>query len=182
MSIAKHVAYECGQTNVPIQGVAYMPVGAMMLRDYIREGYVESGRGDMYNPDVVAFIPNWIVGTMWSIDYAKTSKPGAAIMLGDHWWAANIALIEALNIEDAFVIEGDIVPADNAPGAVAADVCVFGEEAVAMGAYLANDPLTSSCLIGEDVFKIFLILLCIIIPILVTFFGVELPTGGATGH
>ena len=43
-----------------------------------------------------------------------------------------------------------------------------------MGSYLDNDPLSASCLIGEDIIKLGLIACCIIVPILVTFFGVTI--------
>ncbi len=171
MSLIKHLASECAKVGVTMNLVGYDAVGVTMARDYMREGYSVGGRGDMYSPDLVTYIPNYVVGMLYSIDIIKKIKPGAGIIIGAHWWANSVSLVEALTIEDSFSIAGTIYPADNAPSAIAADVATYGEENIAIGSYLSRDPLSSSCLIGEDIAKLGLMALCFIIPFLVTFFG-----------
>jgi hypothetical protein len=172
MSLIKHLSTVCAKVGVKMNLVGYDAVGVTMARDYMREGYTIGGRGDIYSPDNVIYIPNYVVGMLYSIDIIKREKPGAGIVIGAHWWANSVSLVEALNIEDSFCVAGTVYPADNAPAAIAADVATFGEENIAIGSYLSQDALSSSCLIGEDVVKLGLMACCIIAPILVTFFGV----------
>ena len=78
-----------------------------------------------------------------------------------------VCMIESLYLEDGFTVAGTVYPADTAGAALAADVVTFGEENVAMGSYVSGDPLSLSCLVGEDFVKLGLMLCCIILPILI---------------
>jgi len=174
LSLIKSIAAECAQTGVEMQLVAYSSIGALMARDYMKEGYLQGGKPDMYSPELVTYNPSQMVGFLYSVDVIKKEKPGAGICIGAHWWGTQLTFVEQLNIEGAFSVCGTIYPADNAGSAVAADVATFGEENISIGSYLDNDPLSSSCLIGEDIIKLGLMACCIIVPILVTFFGVAI--------
>jgi hypothetical protein len=173
LSLVKHLANSSAKVGVDMHLANCTPLGTLMARDYMREGYVEAGRADMYSPDRVAYIPDWVTQQFYSIDYAKREKPGAGIVIGGHWWATNVSLIETLNLEDAFVVSGTVYAADNAPGVIASDVSTMGEENVAMGAYLSGDELSASCLVGEDVIKIALYAAGIILAIASLFYGQE---------
>jgi hypothetical protein len=144
-----------------------------MARDYVREGYSEGGRLDLYSPDLVSWTGgDYLLGFFYTLDVIGKEKPGAGICVGAHFWASNVNFVEALVMEDAFSVAGTVYPADNAGAAIAADVGTFGEENISIGSYLSGDPLSTSCLIGEDIIKVGLVACCIIVPILVTFFGV----------
>jgi hypothetical protein len=171
LTLIKHLATVCGQVGVRMQTIGNDPVGVLMARDYMREGYISAGRPEMYSADLVTYIPNWVSQTFYAIEYTKREKPGAGVVIGAHWWATNVSLIETLKYEDAFVVAGTIYAADNAPAVLAADVATLGEENVAMGAYLAQDPLSSSTLVGEDIIKVLLIVLLIVLPFLSLIYG-----------
>ena len=156
LSLVKAMATECAKVGVKMRTINYNPVGVLMARDYIREGYSEGGRLDLYSPDLVSWTGgDYLLGFFYTLDVIGKEKPGAGICIGAHYWGSNVNFVEALVMEDAF-----------------SDVGTFGEENISIGSYLSGDPLSTSCLIGEDIIKVGLVACCIIVPILVTFFGV----------
>jgi hypothetical protein len=167
MNLIKFTGIEAAQVGVKTQIIGYDSVGTLMATDYLREGYTEGGRLNMFSNDLITYIANYNVGILHTLDYIKEEKPGAGIIIGAHWWGSMVAMIESLYLEDGFSVAGTVYPADTAGAALAADVVTFGEENVAMGSYVSGDELSLSCLVGEDLVKFGLMLCCIILPILI---------------
>jgi hypothetical protein len=169
MALVKSLATECAKVGVTMHAICYHPIGTMMARDFMKEGYFEGGRADMYAREMVEFAPTYQVGVLQNLEYIGRNKPGAAINIGAHWWGTMLTLVEAEHVQDSFIVSGTVYPADNAAAAIASDVATFGEENLAIGAYLDDDPLSSSALAGEDIIKIGLIAVCVLAGILAIF-------------
>jgi hypothetical protein len=172
LELVKFFAVKAGEAGVRIVTSCYVhPLLRTQLADYTKQGYITSGHPELFREEDHKYYPDYITGTQGTIGIVHDEKPGAAVIVGSHWWYSSTAIVEAAVVEGAFTIAGSAAPDDNCGNVIAADYVVFSEEALAMGAYLSDDPMDGAILVGEDFFKIVLII-GIVGMFLVTLLGV----------
>ncbi len=157
MELVKYLAEKAGEAGVRIISVNTNPFGKMQTVDFTIQGYVKAGHPELFREEDHIFFPDYIAGVPGTIGIIHDEKPAAAIMIGSHAWYSSVSIAEAARIEGAYTIGGTPFPDDTCGVCIAADYVVFSEEVVAMGTYLSDDPVDKSILVGEDIFKIFLI-------------------------
>ena len=158
LELQKHLASLSAKLNVKSDWFCYgNPLTSLMIRDYVEQGYVEGGKPEMFHAEDIHYYPEYISGTLGIVSQIELLKPAAGVVIGAHHWQTCQTLYEQLSKEGAFIVAGDVSADDNSSSTIAADYCTFGEENIAMGAYLSADPVAKSVLVGEDFYKLCLI-------------------------
>jgi hypothetical protein len=134
-----------------------------MHRDYKAQGFLESGHGELHRDEDSIYYPDLTTHVIGCQSVIAKEHPGTGIVLGVHWWMVAAVLNSALAREGAFIIAGDNYPSDTMVSAGVADYLNFGEENVAMGAALSDDPEERSSIVAEDFVKIAVILATIVL-------------------
>jgi hypothetical protein len=151
--LQKFLAKEACKYDTPLYVGTHQPMYVMMSRDFQQQGYIEGGHPELFNPENILYFPDGFTYSVGMVDNIHRVKPGGCIMIGHSTFWINNIIMEALNAEDVFVVGGELFPNDQAPNVVGADHMSIGEENIAIGAYLSEDPYQRSTLVAEDYVK-----------------------------
>jgi hypothetical protein len=157
LELLKQISKEAAPLGVRLITGTTNAVYAMMSRDFMEAGYAEGGHPEAFNPEDINFYPDNTGLVLSDVEKIHRHNIGAAVMIGGHNQTSNIVIYEALHATGAMLVAGEIWPNDNSMAALVADYLSFAEENIAIGAYLADDPVPKAILAGEDLIKAFLI-------------------------
>jgi len=146
---------------VPVtQGLAYT-----IANDIVEEAYRVEGKLEDFDPlGTVMYLPSgadrmYILNNMWK------ERIAGAFLLGSWYHKAIIYSEQAARV--GALMLGGTDTTHNIPFLVAVcDYSLIGEELYALGAYVSQDPIQSSCLAGQDIGKYIAIALMVIGSIL----------------
>jgi len=147
--IAQRTATYETQLEVPVSRSITMSVG----RETVKQAYLEAGRPDLYNDDMVHYITDEQFGYVAAVDGIMVrEKPAACFYLGA-FFAESLILAETGNSIGAIQVAGTAMPTQLPFFVAACDYTLIGEELFAASAYLTEDKKMKGSLKGQDAGK-----------------------------
>jgi len=144
--VAKKVAEYQTDLIVP----CYEPIVMSIAQDVVRSAYLEAGRPDQYNDDMVFFVTNAQFAYVAGVNGIMVrERPATNFYLG-YFAAESLILAETGNSIGAIQIAGTDQITQIPFFVVACDYTLIGEELYAASAYLGRDPLLLGSLKAED--------------------------------
>jgi hypothetical protein len=148
-NIARRTATYETNLNVPVSRSIVMSVG----RETVKQAYLEAGRPDLYNDDVVHYITDEQFGYVAAVDGIMVrERPAACFYLGA-FFAESLILAETGNSIGAIQVAGTAMPTQLPFFVAACDYTLIGEELFAASAYLSKDRKMLGSLKGQDAGK-----------------------------
>ncbi|MGD9140015.1 MAG: fibronectin type III domain-containing protein [bacterium] len=145
-NIAKRTATYETALDVPVSRSIVMSTG----RETVKQAYLESGRPDLYNDDIVHYITDEQFGYVAAVDGIMVrQKPAACFYLGA-FFAESLILAETGNSIGAIQVAGTAMPTQLPFFVAACDYTLIGEELFAASAYLSGDRMMLGSLKGQD--------------------------------
>jgi hypothetical protein len=143
-----------------------------VARQVVKEAFLEAGKPDTFNEDMVFFLTDSQFGYAAAVDGIMVrEKPATNLFLG-MFWAESLILAETGNMTGAIQIAGTDAVAQLPFFVTACDYTIIGEELYAASAYLSRAPLLVGSLKAQDFGKAILI-----ITIVAMFFLAIINTG-----
>lgn len=156
--IAKKTATYETRLEVPVSRSIVMSVG----RETIRQAYLEAGRPDLYNDDMVYYVTDEQFGYVAAVDGIMVrQRPAACFYLGA-FFAESLILAETGNSIGAIQIAGTAMPTQLPFFVASCDYTLIGEELFAASAYLSKDRKMQGSLKGQDAGKAIAMLFIIV--------------------
>ena len=147
--IAQRTATYETQLEVPVSRSITMSVG----RETVKQAYLEAGRPDLYNDDMVHYITDEQFGYVAAVDGIMVrERPAACFYLGA-FFAESLILAETGNSIGAIQVAGTAMPTQLPFFVAACDYTLIGEELFAASAYLTEDKKMKGSLKGQDAGK-----------------------------
>jgi hypothetical protein len=156
--VAKKVAeYQTGLI-VP----CYDPITMTVAQETVRAAYMDAGRPDAYNDDIVYFVTQSQFAYVAAVNGTMLrERPATNIYMGK-FYAESLILAETGAIAGSIQISGTDEIAQIPFFVVACDYTLIGEELYAASAYLGREPLLLGSLKAQDYAKAAVIILAII--------------------
>ncbi|MCX6827432.1 MAG: fibronectin type III domain-containing protein [candidate division Zixibacteria bacterium] len=149
--VAKVVADYDIKINMPVARSLVMTTA----RETIRNAYLVAGRPEAYSENMVNYITDEQFGYVAAVDGIMVrEKPATCFYLGA-FFAESLILAETGNSIGAIQIAGTAQPAQLPFFVAACDYTLIGEELFAASAYLSNEPKQLGSLKGQDMGKLF---------------------------
>lgn len=158
--VAKLVAEYEAKLEVPVARSLVM----VTCREMVKEAYLNAGRPDAYNDDMVYYLTDDQFGYAAALDGLFLREKPAAVFLQGQFYAESLILAETANSVGAIQIAGTAMPSQLPFFVAACDYTLIGEELFAASAYLSKDPKLLGSLKGQDVGK-FIFLLVILVGV-----------------
>jgi len=174
ISILGRIAKITAQYDTPLVVPVRYPMVLAAGQEVVEQAYVEMGRRDSYNKDIVRFVAGEQFAFAATVNgMMMRDRPAANIYMGA-FFAESLLLAETGNAAGSIQIAGTARP-EQLPFFIAAcDYTLMGEELYAASAYLSREPLMLGGLKGQDLMKIIIVALIIIGVILMTLSSGEL--------
>ncbi len=133
--------------EVPVSRSLVMITG----REVVKEAYLNTGRPDSYNDDMVYYLTDDQFGYAAGIDGLVVRQKPATIFYMGAFYAESLVLAETGNSIGAIQIAGTAMPAQLPFFVAACDYTLIGEELFAASAYLSREPKLLGSLKGQDI-------------------------------
>jgi hypothetical protein len=147
--IARRTAMYETHLEVPVSRSITMSVG----RETVKQAYLEAGRPDLYNDDMVHYVTDEQFGYVAAVDGIMVrERPAACFYLGA-FFAESLILAETGNSIGAIQVAGTAMPTQLPFFVAACDYTLIGEELFAASAYLTEDKKMKGSLKGQDAGK-----------------------------
>jgi hypothetical protein len=172
--VAKLAAEYEAKLEVPVSKSLVM----VTCREVVKEAYLNAGRPDAYNDDMVYYLTDDQFAYAAALDGLFLRDRPAAVFLQGQFYAEALILAETANSVGAIQIAGTAMPTQLPFFVAACDYTLIGEELFAASAYLSKDPKLLGSLKGQDVGKFIFLLAIFIGVILLTLnsaLGLNLP-------
>jgi len=147
--IAQRTATYETDLNVPVSRSIVMSVG----RETVKQAYLEAGRPDLYNDDMVHYITDEQFGYVAAVDGIMVREHPAACFYLGAFFAESLILAETGNSIGAIQVAGTAMPTQLPFFVAACDYTLIGEELFAASAYLSKDRKMLGSLKGQDAGK-----------------------------
>jgi hypothetical protein len=149
------------------------PIVMTVARQVVKESFLEAGRPDGFNEDMVFFITTSQFGYTAAVDgIMMREKPATNLFIG-MFWAESLVLAETGNMTGAIQIAGTDAVAQLPFFVAACDYTIIGEELYAASAYLSKQPVLVGSLKAQDFGKVlllFIVVICFAIAVVNTGF------------
>jgi hypothetical protein len=138
------------------------PIVMTVARQVVKESFLEAGKPDAFNEDMVFFLTDSQFGFAAAVDGIMVrEKPATNLFLG-MFWAESLILAETGNMTGAIQIAGTDAVAQLPFFVTACDYTIIGEELYAASAYLSRAPLLVGSLKAQDMGKAILVVVVVI--------------------
>jgi len=158
------------------------PIVMTVARQVVKESFLEAGKPDAFNEDMVFFLTDSQFGYAAAVDGIMVrEKPATNLFLG-MFWAESLILAETGNMTGAIQIAGTDAVAQLPFFVTACDYTIIGEELYAASAYLSRTPVLVGSLKAQDMGKAVLIIIMIamfLLAIVNAVFFIATDTGNA---
>ena len=172
MAVLKHVAKHTAEYGTPLEVPNKDPLTYAAARETVKEAYLEAGRPDLFNEEMVPYITyDQFAYTAAVTGRMVREKPAANFLIGS-FYAESLLLAEAGQSTGAIQIAGTAEVAQLPFFVTTCDYTLIGEELYAASAYLSREPVMLGCIKGQDFVK-FLLLVWVLIGILWMSFAPE---------
>lgn len=156
--VAKKVAeYQTGLI-VP----CYDPIVMTVAQETVKTSYMDAGRPDAYNEDMVYFVTNQQFAYVAGVNGVMLRERPATNLYMGKFYAESLILAETGVVAGSIQISGTDEISQIPFFVVACDYTLIGEELYAASAYLGKEPLLLGTLKAQDFAKAGVILLAII--------------------
>ena len=172
--VAKLAAEYEAKLEVPVSRSLVM----VTCRETVKEAYLNAGRPDAYNDNMVYYLTDDQFGYAAALDGLFIRERPAVVFLQGQFYAESLILAETANLVGAIQIAGTAMPSQLPFFFAACDYTLIGEELFAASAYLSKDPKLLGSLKGQDVGKFIFLLVIFAGVVLLTLnsvFGWSLP-------
>ncbi|MGB7062205.1 MAG: fibronectin type III domain-containing protein [Candidatus Zixiibacteriota bacterium] len=172
--VAKLAAEYEAKLEVPVSRSLVM----VTCRETVKEAYLNAGRPDAYNDNMVYYVTDDQFGYAAALDGLFIREKPAVVFLQGQFYAESLILAETANLVGAIQIAGTAMPSQLPFFFAACDYTLIGEELFAASAYLSKDPKLLGSLKGQDVGKfifLFVILVGVVFLTLNSVLGLNLP-------
>jgi hypothetical protein len=166
LSILNRVANITAQYETDLLVPILYPLAFAAGQEVVRSAYMNAGKGDKFRDDMVRYIAGEQFAFAAAISgIMMRDRPATHIFMGA-FYAESLLLAETGNAIGAIQIAGTANP-EQLPFFIAAcDYTIMGEELYAASAYLSREPLMLGSLKGQDLVKIVLVTLIIVLALL----------------
>ena len=138
------------------------PVPFTLAQEMVKNGYLEAGRPEAYDPNSVRYITSEQFAYVAAINgIILRDRPAANLYLGP-FFAESLILAETGFSTGAIQVAGTANVHQLPFLVVACDYTLIGEELYAASAYLSREPKLLSTLKGSDYMKVVIIFLLLI--------------------
>ena len=145
-----------------------LPVKIVNANVMVKEAYTEVGRPDAYNPDDVVLAAYDQFSYVAAVGGRMVREQPAAIFLMGYFYAESLLLAETGASTGAIQIAGTDAYSQLPFFVTACDYTLIGEELYAASAYLSREPRMLGSLRGQDIGKMFLMVVFVVGTILGT--------------
>ncbi len=145
--VAKLTAEYDTKLDVPVSRSLVM----VAAREIVKEAYLNAGRPDYYNDDMVYYLTDDQFGYAAGVDGLVIRQKPATIFYQGAFFAESLILAETGNSIGAIQIAGTAMPAQLPFFVAACDYTLIGEELFAASAYLSREPKLLGSLKGQDI-------------------------------
>jgi hypothetical protein len=159
--VARLAAEYEAKLEVPVSRSLVM----VTCREVVKEAYLNAGRPDAYNDNMVYYLTDDQFGYAAALDGLFLRERPAAVFLQGQFYAESLILAETANSVGSIQIAGTAMPSQLPFFVAACDYTLIGEELFAASAYLSKDPKLLGSLKGQDLGK-FIFLLVILVGVL----------------
>ena len=165
---SKMVAEYDTEINVPVARSLVLTAG----REVIKQSYLEAGRPDAYNENMVHYLTDAQFGYVAGVNgIIVRDEPATCFYMGA-FYAESLILAETGNAAGAIQIAGTAMPSQLPFFVAACDYTLIGEELFAASAYLSKDPKQLGSLKGQDMGKL-IAMIAILLGSLMATLGVD---------
>ncbi len=129
------------------------PIVYTVVTETVKQGYLEAGRPDAYDPDSVFFLTTSQFAFVAGVNgIMMREKPATNFYLG-MFWAESLLLAETGSLSGAIQIAGTDAVTQLPFFITTCDYTLIGEELYAASAYLGREPKQIGALKGQDACK-----------------------------
>ncbi len=166
LSILNRVANITARYETDLLVPILYPLAFAAGQEVVRTAYMNAGKADKFRDDMVRYIAGEQFAFAAAINgIMMRDRPATHIFMGA-FYAESLLLAETGNAIGAIQIAGTANP-EQLPFFIAAcDYTIMGEELYAASAYLSREPLMLGSLKGQDLVKIVLVTLMIVLALL----------------
>ena len=166
LSILSRVANITAQYETDLLVPILYPLAFAAGQEVVRTAYMNAGKADKFRDDMVRYVAGEQFAFAAAINgIMMRDRPATHIFMGA-FYAESLLLAETGNAIGAIQIAGTANP-EQLPFFIAAcDYTIMGEELYAASAYLSREPLMLGSLKGQDLVKIVLVTLMIVLALL----------------
>ncbi|MBD3286408.1 hypothetical protein GF359_07605 [candidate division WOR-3 bacterium] len=179
LSILKRVARRAAEYETRIVIPNYDPIVMTAAQETVRHAFVQTGRPDLYAEDDVTFVTNDQFGYAAGVDGIMLRERPGTVFLQGSFFAESLILAETAHSVGAITIAGTDQATQLPFFFAACDYTLIGEELFAASAYLDRNPQMLGSLKGEDLAKIIIVVIILLVSIFGTI-GEILPKDAAT--
>ena len=148
--VSRTIAEYDAKLDVPVSRSLVMTTG----REVVRQAYLEAGRPESYNEDIVHYLTDEQFGYVAGVNgMLLRDQPATCLYMGA-FFAESLLLAETGNRIGAIQIAGTAMPSQLPFFVAACDYTLMGEELFAASAYLSGDPKQLGSLKGQDLGKL----------------------------
>ena len=150
LAVLQHVARLTARYNTELDVPNKDPLTYASARETVREAYMQEGRPDLYNDQIVHYVTyDQFAYTASVSGIMVREKPAANFLIGS-FYAESLLLAETGQASGAIQIAGTAEVAQLPFFVCACDYTLIGEELYAAGAYLSREPAMLGSIKGQD--------------------------------
>lgn len=162
MVILGRVAIKTAEYGSPLMVPTCRSVVMSVAQEVVKESYVQAGRPDAYLKDNVSYITDDQFGYAAGVDGIMVRQRPAAIFMLGTFYAESLILAETGRSVGAIQIAGTAMPSQIPFFVAACDYTLIGEELFAASAYLSKEPKLLGSLRGQDMAKLFFMVVIVL--------------------
>lgn len=171
LAVMSYVVQRAGKLSMPVMSPVADPLAYAMAEEYWKDGYAATGKEGLFPvEDHLRYMTdNQSAYAAGVAGWIKRDRVAASFLFGNYGYEA---LILAETGQQVGAVQIACTPSIfQVPFfLVSCDYTVFGEEFYAAGAYFGRDPVLTGSLVGQDWFKLLLLVLIVIGIVLSTVF------------
>ncbi|MBN2170205.1 MAG: hypothetical protein JW819_02660 [Candidatus Krumholzibacteriota bacterium] len=177
VSILGYVGKMTARYETPLEVPVSRSLVMAHAREVVKESYLQAGRPDLYNDDMIHYLTDDQFGYAAAVDGIMLRQKPAACFYQGKFYAESLILAETGNSIGAIQIAGTASPAQLPFFITACDYTLIGEEFFAASAYLSQEKRAIGSIRGQDVGKLIFMVALILGVFLVSLeaVGVRLP-------
>jgi len=126
-----------------------------VAQEVVKASYIQAGRPDAFIKENISYLTDDQFGYAAGVDGIMVRERPAAIFMLGTFYAESLILAETGRSVGAIQIAGTAMPSQIPFFVAACDYTLIGEELFAASAYLSKEPKLLGSLRGQDVAKLF---------------------------
>ncbi len=162
MVILGRVAAKTAEYGSPLMVPTCRSVVMSVAQEVVKASYIQAGRPDAYVKESISYLTDDQFGYAAGVDGIMVRERPAAIFMLGTFYAESLILAETGRGVGAIQIAGTAMPSQIPFFVAACDYTLIGEELFAASAYLSKEPKLLGSLRGQDVAKLFFMIVIVL--------------------